>query len=384
MQFEFATAGSIRFGAGRLPEAGPAVRAWGRRVLVVGGKNADRSAALRRALSEQGLEWHLYSVAAEPTVEVVEAGVALARQAECEAVVAMGGGSVLDAGKAIAGLAPNPGHVLDYLEVVGRGQPLAQPGIPCLAVPTTAGTGAEVTRNAVLTVRDRALKASLRSPWLLPRMALVDPALTCDLPPEVTAATGMDALTQLIEAFVSVRANPITDAFCREGLSRMAAGLRRVYEDGTDAAARADVALASLLSGLALANGGLGAVHGLAAPLGGAHAMAHGAVCAALLPEVMAANLAALESRAPHHAARARFDEIGRLLCCQPEAGAADGIEWVRETRRRLRVRPLGALGFPAEAIEDVARHALSASSMKGNPAPLTLAELTEVLARAL
>ncbi|HRZ93110.1 MAG TPA: iron-containing alcohol dehydrogenase, partial [Candidatus Paceibacterota bacterium] len=148
MQFEFATAGSIRFGAGRLPEAGPAVRAWGRRVLVVGGKNADRSAALRRALSEQGVEWHLYSVAAEPTVEVVEAGVALARQAECEAVVAMGGGSVLDAGKAIAGLAPNPGHVLDYLEVVGRGQPLAQPGIPCLAVPTTAGTGAEVTRNA--------------------------------------------------------------------------------------------------------------------------------------------------------------------------------------------------------------------------------------------
>ena len=236
-------------------------------------------------------------------------------------MIGLGGGSAIDAAKAIAALAANGGDPLDYLEVVGRGRSLTQPSLPCIAIPTTAGTGAEVTRNAVLASPEHGIKASLRSATMLPRLALVDPELTYSLPAAVTASTGLDALTQLIEPFTSSKANPLTDALCREGMMRAARSLRTAYEDGRDAAAREDMALASLFGGLALANAGLGVVHGFAGPVGGTFHAPHGAVCAAFLPHVMAVNARALRTRQPGSAALARYDEIARILTgqsCRP------------------------------------------------------------------
>ena len=219
---------------------------------------------------------------------LVRQGVELARREQCDLVIAFGGGSAIDAGKAIAALLANGGELTDYLEVIGKGQPLRHPSVPFIAVPTTAGTGSEVTRNAVLASAEHQVKVSMRSPLMLPRLAVVDPELTLELPPAVTASTGLDALTQLIEPYVSIRANPLTDGFCLEGLRRVSRSLRRAYHAGRDITAREDMSLASLLGGLALANAGLGVVHGFAAPVGGMFHAPHGAICAALLPHGMA------------------------------------------------------------------------------------------------
>jgi alcohol dehydrogenase class IV len=298
MTFEFATASRIVFGAGTFKQAGTIAKAFGRSALVVVGKTAARAEPLVAQLEAAGVATELFRVESEPTTFHIRAGIERFREALCDLVVAFGGGSVLDAAKAIAGVATQPGELMDHLEVVGRGLPLTNPSLPVVAIPTTAGTGAEVTRNAVLASPEHRVKASLRSPHLLPRVALVDPELTLNLPPGLTASTGMDALTQLIEPYVSVRANAMTDAVCVEGMRRAARSLRRAFEQGNEAAAREDMALASLFGGLALANAGLGAVHGFAAPVGGMFPAPHGAVCAALLPGVMAANVRALRLRA--------------------------------------------------------------------------------------
>ncbi|HOG30549.1 MAG TPA: iron-containing alcohol dehydrogenase, partial [Vicinamibacterales bacterium] len=275
-------------------------------------------------------------------------------------------------------------ELMDYLEVVGRGQPITAPPLPLVAVPTTAGTGSEVTRNAVVTVPGRRVKASLRSPLMLPRAAVVDPRLTYGLPPALTASTGLDALTQLIEPFVSLRANPVADALCREGLARASRSLCRACEDGRDAAARTDMSLASLLGGMALASAGLGAVHGLAAPIGGMFRAPHGAVCAALLPHVMAANLRALGEGRGRPDALGRMAEIGRLVTRSPEATAEDAVAWIRGTVARLEIPGLSRYGMAADALPEVAAQGLQASSMKGNPVALSAAELVGILEAAL
>ncbi|RPI12577.1 MAG: iron-containing alcohol dehydrogenase, partial [Acidobacteriales bacterium] len=287
MRFEFATATRIVFGPGTLREIAPAVREMGVRALPVTGSRPEIATGL-------GLDCVPYAVPGEPTVDLVRQGVQLAREERCDVVIGLGGGSAIDAAKAIAALVPNSGEPLDYLEVVGKGRALEKPSLPFIAVPTTAGTGSEVTRNAVLASPDHRVKASLRSPYMLARLAVVDPELTYDLPPAVTASTGLDALTQLIEPYVSSRANPMTDSLCVEGMRRAARSLPRAFADGRDGEARLDMSLASLFGGLALANAGLGAVHGFAAPIGGAFEAPHGAVCAALLPLVMDANIRAL------------------------------------------------------------------------------------------
>ncbi|MCX7013427.1 MAG: iron-containing alcohol dehydrogenase, partial [Candidatus Sumerlaeota bacterium] len=230
--------------------------------FVVTGRTLDRAAPLIERLKRRGIESVAFSTAGEPTTAMVSAGADRARRAECDLAIGIGGGSALDAAKAIAALLTNGGDVMDYLEVIGRGLPIARPSAPCIAIPTTAGTGAEVTRNAVLGAPEHRVKVSMRGPHLLPRLAIVDPLLTHSAPPAVTASTGLDALTQLLEVFVSNQANPMTDGVCREGLARAGRSLRRAYENGSDAAARGDMALASLFGGLALANAKLGAVHG--------------------------------------------------------------------------------------------------------------------------
>ncbi len=384
MKFEFATATRIVFGPGASRQIAVELKNFGRRALVVTGRHPHRAAALLAELSAQGVVAIPFPVAGEPELTTVENGVALAKQERCDCVVAIGGGSALDAGKAIAAMLTNTGELLDYLEIIGRGQSLTRPAAPLLAVPTTAGTGSEVTRNAVLASPAHRLKVSLRSSRLLPRLAMVDPELTRDLPPALTAHTGLDALTQLIEPFVCRRANPLTDGFCREGIPRVARSLRRAVFHGSDASAREDMALASLLGGLALANAGLGAVHGFAGPIGGGFPAPHGAICAALLPHVMETNIRALRQRAPDAQALRRYDEVARLLTGSPSATADDGVRWVRELIRDLSIKPLGVYGIGQGHVADLAVKAASASSMKANPIDLTPEELAETLRRAI
>lgn len=383
-RFEFATSSRVLFGAGTVAELPGAVRSFGRLALVVTGRSTDRCQTVIEALKAEGISTTVWSAVGEPTVADVEQGAAVARESGCEMVVAIGGGSVVDAGKAVAALAPNPGPVLDYLEVIGRGRPLASNPLPCLAVPTTAGTGSEVTRNSVLRSVEHRVKVSLRSARMLPAVAVVDPELTLSLPPDTTAATGLDALTQLIEPYVSCRANPLTDALAVEGIGRAARALPVAVQQGDRIEARADMALASLFSGMALANAGLGAVHGFAAPIGGRVEAPHGAVCAALLPHVMAANVRALDARAPDHPSRSRFDDVARLLTGRPAAAAADGIAWIADRVREFSVPTLGHWGLSAADVEPLVDQASRASSMKANPIVLTGEELAGILAAAL
>jgi len=386
MPFEFATANRIIFGAGALREAGLAAAELcpGGRVVVVTGASAGRAAPLLADLEARGLHPTLFQVSAEPTFDVVRAGATLARDSTCGLVIGLGGGSALDAGKAIAALAANPGDPLDYVEVIGRGQALTQAPLPYIAIPTTAGTGTEVTRNAVLASPEHHVKVSLRSPRMLPRVAIVDPELTYSLPPEETACTGLDALTQLLEPFTCNRPNPLTDAVCREGMQRAARALRQVYAHGRDPAAREDMAVASLFGGLALANARLGAVHGFAAPIGGLLAAPHGAVCARLLPVVVAVNLRALRARAPESPALPRYAEAARLLTGDGWATAEDGVVWLQTLAADLQIRPLAGYGLQPAHFPALIENAAVASSMQGNPVKLTTDELREILEQAV
>jgi len=381
VRFEFATASRIIFGPGACAEIAPAARAFGRRALVVG--SLERSSTLREQLRAAGVESFPYSFAGEPSVASVLGGVRAARECACDLVIGFGGGSALDASKTIAALLTNPGDIYDYLEVVGKGKPLEQASAPCIAIPTTAGTGAEVTRNAVIAVPEHKVKVSLRSAFLLPRLAVIDPELTYSLPPSVTAATGLDALTQLIEPFVSNAANPVTDAVCREGMRRAARSLSRAYQDGSDQEARQDMCLVSLFSGMALANARLGAVHGFAGVIGGMFPAPHGAVCARLLPFVMEANIGALKARQPGAPALERYAEIAHILTGNAQAKVEDGIEWVQHLTHTLYILPLSKYGLSTEAYPAVIAGAKKSSSMKGNPLALTEDELVEILERA-
>jgi alcohol dehydrogenase class IV len=325
-----------------------------------------------------------FSVASEPTSDLVREGVEAFRGAKCDLVIAIGGGSAIDAGKAIAAAAANPGDLHDYLEVIGKGQPLESAPYPFIAVPTTAGTGSEVTRNAVLGSPKHGVKVSLRSPLMLPRVAIVDPELTRSLPPGITASTGLDALTQLIEAYVSSRANPMTDNFCLDGIRHAAASLLRAYKNGGDGEARTGMAWASLLGGLALANAGLGVVHGFAAPIGGTFEAPHGAVCAALLPAGMRANIDALRERDPRGPALERYATIARIVTGDPNATPEKGARWVQALAKQLAIPTLAAYGIRERDVPELVEKAGRASSMKANPVSLTPVELATVIERSL
>lgn len=379
MRFEFATATRIVFGEGSAAALPDLVRTFGVRPMVVTGASTERADSLISALSAKA-----FSVPGEPTVELVREGVRRVQASACDVIVSLGGGSAIDAGKAIAAIATNGGEPFDFIEVVGKGRTITAQPLPFIALPTTAGTGSEVTRNAVLGSTEHGVKASLRSPLMLPRVALVDPELTYGLPAAITAHTGLDALTQLIEPYVSARSNPLVDALCVEGIKRAANALRRVYHDGTDREARRDMSLVSLFGGLALANAGLGLVHGFAAPLGGSWKAPHGALCAAVLPHGMAANVMALRARTPEHPALARYAAVARLLTGRENATAEAGIEWVRELCAELNVPALRAWGITEADLPGVVEKAARASSMQANPLQLTTDELLAVLAAAM
>jgi alcohol dehydrogenase class IV len=379
--FDFATAGRIVFGAGRARELPQVLAGLGSRVLVCTGADSGRHAGLLAGL---GLPAAVFPVAGEPAVEVARAAAQRAREHGADVVAAIGGGSVIDTGKAVAMLLGNGGDPLDYLEVVGAGRAITRPARPCVAVPTTAGTGAEVTANAVLAVPGHRLKASLRSPLMIPRVALVDPELTVSCPRPVTAASGLDALTQCLEPLVCVQATPLTDGLAAEGLRHAAAGLRAAYADGGDLRARTDMAACSLLGGMALANAKLGAVHGLAGVIGGTAAVPHGLACAALLVPVIEANLAALRASSSGQPALDRYARAAALLTGRPGASAEDGVAWIRETLALLEVPGLGAFGLRPGQADAIVTQAARSSSMQGNPVPLSADALRTALLAAL
>jgi alcohol dehydrogenase class IV len=382
-RFDLAVPADIRFGAGRITEVPPALVALGAtRVLVVTGRSTARAANIESALVEAGISTVGLAVAAEPSIEVVREAVALATDSHCDAVLGFGGGSALDVAKAAAVLAATGADPVDHLEVIGSGRPITEPGLPCVAVPTTAGTGSEVTRNAVLA--GDAIKASLRSPLMLPRVAVVDPDLLVGVPAPTIAASGMDALAQLIEPLLSARANPFTDAMAREGIRRSARSLRRAYTEGmADPDVREDLALASLFGGLCLANAGLGAVHGLAAGAGARLSAPHGAVCAAVLAAAVEVNLRALRDRAPDHPALPRLTEVATLLTDRPDARPEDGIAWLQDLTAALAIPGLASYGLDDSEAAAVVAAAQQASSMRGNAISLTDAEVSEIMTRS-
>ncbi|MFH1953020.1 MAG: iron-containing alcohol dehydrogenase [Pseudomonadota bacterium] len=384
MKFEFATTTRIIFGRGVVQEVAPIAIGMGQCVCVVTGRALERTATLLETLRKQGLKTVAFSVPGEPTTSTVLEGVEYARRAGSDLVIGIGGGSVIDTGKAIAALLTNSGDLFDYLEVIGHGKQLRQASAPYIAIPTTAGTGAEVTRNAVIGSPKHQVKVSMRSPLMLPRLAVVDPLLTLSMPPSLTAFTGLDALTQLMEAFVSNKANPLTDGICREGMKRVGRSLRKVFQYGSDQIAREDMSLASLFGGLALANAGLGAVHGFAGPMGGMFPAPHGAICGRLLPHVMAANVHALKHREPNAVALARYDEVAQILTGQKTARAAEGVSWVKDLCAQLQVPPLRVFSLKESLFPDVVTKVREASSTKGNPIVLTDEELLLILGQAI
>lgn len=384
--FEFATSAQIVFGCGTRHTLARRVAGWGGRALWVTGSDPSRSRDLLQALTDAGVAVATVSISGEPTVEGIARHVARAREHSPDFVVAVGGGSTIDAAKAVAALAVNEGDPLTYLEVIGGGIPLPRPALPVAALPTTAGAGAEVTRNAVLKSEAQRVKVSLRHVSMIPRLALVDPELTLSLPPQITADCGLDALTQVIEPFLSRDANPLTDALCREGMRRAARSLRRAFADGSDLDARSDLAFAALCGGIALANAKLGAAHGFAGPLGGMFDAPHGALCARLLPGVIEANVLALAElrTATAEASIARFVEVARILTDDDTATVDAGTTWIRSLSRDLGVRGLAAYGMTERDIDTIVPMAARASSMKGNPVPLPETTLASILRDAL
>jgi alcohol dehydrogenase class IV len=377
LPFRFSTSRQIIFGAGCTSELSDLLAGTGSRAIVCTGSRPERHSSLLNSLT---IAATVVPIVGEPTLDVVRAATRTALAHGADVVLGIGGGSVLDVGKAVAMLLRNGGDPLDYVEVVGEGRVISKESAPFVGVPTTAGTGAEVTANAVLTSPDHRLKVSLRSAHMLPRLALVDPLLMVGCPPAVTAFSGLDALTQCLEPFVSRDATPLTDGFAREGIHRAASSLRQAYHDGGNVRARTDMALCSLLGGLALANAKLGAVHGLASPIGGLVSAPHGAVCAALLASVVKTNLHALRARQPAARALMRYEEVARLLTNRADARAEDCVAWVRETTDMLNVPGLREFGLRPDDVNAVAADARNTSSMKGNPIELTAAELREIL----
>jgi alcohol dehydrogenase class IV len=384
VRLDLAVPGDIRFGAGRVSEVPGALADLGAgRVLVVTGRTTSRADAIRSALNEANISSVVFGVTSEPSIERVRAAVDLLLETGCDAVLGFGGGSPLDVAKAVAVLATSGTDPLEHLEVIGAGRPIERPGLPCVAVPTTAGTGSEVTRNSVLS--GSGVKASLRSPLLLPKVALVDPDLLVSVPKPTIAASGMDALSQLIEPLLSQRANPFTDALAREGIRRSARSLRRAYDEGMeDPGVREDLAMASLFSGICLANSGLGAVHGLAAAAGARLSAPHGAVCAAVLAAAIDVNLRALRDRAPDHQAVQRITEVATLFTGRPDATAEDAIFWLQELTAVLSIPGLASYGLAEAEIDAVVAAAQKASSMRGNPIELGDQEVSEIVTRSL
>ncbi|HPF51304.1 MAG TPA: iron-containing alcohol dehydrogenase [Draconibacterium sp.] len=378
--FSFATATRIVFGEESLRTVPGIEIVREKAVLLVTGSKLERAQKLLD-LFPPGTQIHFYQVDGEPTIQMVDGGVSLARETGCEVVIGLGGGSVIDAAKAIAAMVPNPGELLDYLEVIGKGKALVAKPLPCIAIPTTAGTGAEVTKNSVIKSLENHVKVSLRSDYMYPMVAVVDPLLMHSMPSELTASTGVDALTHLMETFVSNQANPFIDMICREGLKRVSRSLLTAFHDGKNCEARADMAMAGMLGGMALANVKLGAVHGFAGPMGGMFPIPHGTVCASLMSATMEMNIEALTE---NNGNLSKYTELAQILTGSSLAKAEDGIVWAETLIRELGIPPLSSFEITENDFPELVAKAKVSSSMKGNPVELDNSQLTWILEKSL
>ncbi len=383
MNFEFSTSGRIVFGNGSIKQLPDCVKPFGKNALVICGKNTDRIGFIADILNSIGIKTSVFNVPNEPTIPLVLRGIQEARSKACDMIIGIGGGSVIDTGKVISAMTTNRGELSEYLEVIGEGKNITETPAPYIAIPTTAGTGAEVTRNAVIASPDHKVKVSMRSPYMYPRIAIVDPELTYSMSPEITASTGLDALTQLIEAYVSNRTNPLTDGICIEGLKRAGRSLSLAYKSG-EKSAREDMCIASLFSGLALANAKLGAAHGLAAPLGGLLSAPHGLLCARLLPFVIETNINSLLKKDDSSDSLNRFETTAQILTDNINAGTEDVINWIKKICLDMKIPALKEIGLKESNIPGIVRQAKNSSSTKGNPVELTEEELTQILRQAM
>ncbi|WP_300455444.1 iron-containing alcohol dehydrogenase [Accumulibacter sp.] len=387
--FSIARLPRIEFGSGAIDKLPDIAAGYGRHLLLVTGARSfaesHAGARLFASLRERQVSWQQVRVCGEPSPDFVDATVAAQRGARFDAVIGIGGGSALDAAKAIAGLLRPGNSVRDHLEGVGPELPYSGPATPLIAVPTTAGTGSEATKNAVLSVPG-SFKKSFRDDKLVAEWAIVDPDLLATCPSALISADGLDALTQLLESFVSTRANPLTDALARAGIMAAREALAALYRQPS-AAARARMAYASLTSGICLAQAGLGAVHGLASPLGAFFPIPHGVVCGTLVASTTESNIAALEARDPGNPALAKYAEIGRRFAMQKGLNGADARRFLVASLRRweveLELPRLGAYGIQAGDLARVVSGSRG-GSMKTNPIVLSDQELTQILASRL
>ncbi len=395
MDFKFSTATSILFGRSKVKELITAIPALGKRVLITTNKikepdytNLDAIKELgvdiEKELMAKGIQTFRYLVTSEPTIDLIEKGILFSKENQVDVFVGIGGGSAIDTAKAISAIMANSGECIDYLEVIGKGKKITKRSMPFIAVPTTSGTGAEVSANAVLSSPEHNVKVSLRSPLMIAELAIVDPELTLSVPPAVTASTGLDAFTQVIEPYVSWLANPLTDSLCREGMLRASRSLYKAYTNGQDIDAREDMSIASLFGGIALANAKLGAVHGFAGPLGGIYHGPHGAICAALLPHVMDVNVKALKARDAENPILGRYTEVAQIITANPKATVEDGVRWIADLVKSMQIKGLSAYGMKKEDFPMIIEKSAVSSSMKGNCIKLTPEEMEEILTRAL
>jgi len=383
MVFELLAPNRIIFGNGAIRKVIEIAPALGRHALVVCGSGSVPSDVLLQIMEDSCVDVEIFHVTKEPDVPTIRAGLAKSKAENCDFVIGYGGGSVLDTAKAIAALMTNSGDVLDYMEVIGEGRKIINKAAPMIALPTTAGTGTEVTKNAVITSLRHHVKVSMRSPKMIPTVAIVDPELTYSMPPAVTATTGMDALTQVLEAYVSNRANPVTDIIAKEGIKRSARSLHIAFKEGQNKEAREDMAMTSLFGGLALANAGLGAVHGFAGPIGGMFNAPHGAICASLLPSVMKFNVQLLRELKGSEEIRNRYQEISSLLTGNPFATIDEGVRWVAELADALGIPGLHAIGVEKSDFNQIIAKSKISSSMKKNPVVLDDVTLEAILTEA-
>lgn len=380
MSFSFSTSSSIQFGNGISKSLSDFLPQSTNRVFVVTGATPERHQSLIDKLEVEGFKTCLFRVPGEPTIELISKALESAAEFKPDIVIGIGGGSAIDAGKAIAALLSNEGGIMDYLEFVGNGKPLLHPSFPYMAIPTTAGTGSEVTRNSVLGLPEAAVKVSLRSPHMIPRWAIVDPELTYHLPTEVAAYTGMDALIQCLEAYLSKKSNPLTEGIALEGIKRAAPSLRNACGPSVDSEAKSEMCIASLCGGIALANSGLGAVHGFAGPIGGMIDAPHGALCASMLLQVLRMNFDIAKRRKSEAALVEKFDQVAQIVTGNPSAKGSYAIAWVESLLKELPLLSLSELGFTQERIPEAVEKAAQSSSMKGNPIDLVPADLREIL----
>jgi alcohol dehydrogenase class IV len=380
MDFNFSTASSIVFGEGAISSLTELVKGFGKKALIVKGKEKPNPEILYSVCKKAKLEWVIFSVTQEPDIETISSAVSFGRQENCDFVIGFGGGSVIDTGKAVAALLNNEGSLLDYLEVVGKGRPLKNRSKPYIAIPTTAGTGSEVTRNAVIAVKEKNVKVSMRNTYLLPEVALVDPQFTYEIPKDITASTGMDAFAQVLEPYVSVNNNSIVDMFCKEGILTASTHILRAYENGNDTEARIKMSWVSLLGGLSLANAKLGAVHGFAGPIGGMFHIPHGSICASLLPSVFSVNAKLLTKRGSNSQFLSRFSDIAKWVTGNEEAKIMDGIDALRNIATSMNIPKLSEFGIKKSDFPAIIEKSKKSSSMKGNPIKLSDIEMENIL----